>query len=95
MRTIWKERLTPASAISRGERPDSVVSPAAIVPVASFTWPVMALMSVVLPEPFGPMRPTTSPAATESETWSSARRPVNSTDTSFTARRVSDMAFPK
>ena len=35
-----------------------------IVPPAGLTKPVMASMAVVLPEPFGPIKPTTSPGLT-------------------------------
>ena len=46
--------------------------------------PVMALKSVVLPAPFGPMIPYTSPRATENDTSSRATSPPNRTRRSST-----------
>ena len=51
----------------------------------------MTLKSVVLPAPFGPMTPTTSPAATSSETSSSAVRPPKRTVTPSTRRSAISM----
>ena len=66
----------PRSAMSRGGRPDKLARrQAAMRPPASRTWPVIALTSVVLPEPFGPIRPRISAGASDSETRSSARSP--------------------
>src|SRR5262245_53260907 len=44
------------------------------------------LKSVVLPAPFGPIRPTTSPRPTSRLTSDSARSPPNRTDTPPTRR---------
>src|SRR3546814_12356766 len=54
----------------------------------------MALISVVLPEPFGPISPTISPAPSASETLSSARSPENSTETLAAVRELPDMEAP-
>ena len=51
-------------------------------PACSATCPDTASSSVVLPDPFGPIRPTTSPAATSRLTPSTARTPPNHTATS-------------
>ena len=68
----WKERRIPNRArfvaFSRSIRRPS----RAIAPPEARTNPVTASMRVVLPAPLGPMRPTTSPGATESDTPSTA-----------------------
>src|SRR2546427_794968 len=46
-------------------------------PPSAARWPVSRLMSVVLPEPFGPISPTRSPAATTKSTASFATMPPN------------------
>src|SRR5881409_3063753 len=48
-------------------------------PRVGLTVPEITLNSVVLPAPLGPTRPRISPAATDSETSSSARKPPNAT----------------
>src|SRR5215471_8220221 len=48
--------------------------------------PVITLNSVVLPAPFGPMRPLILPASTSSVALSTAISPPNCTDTSWTSR---------
>src|ERR1700729_3681641 len=52
--------------------------------------PQTVLTSVVLPAPFGPIRPSTSPLPTENVTSRSACRPLNRRDTAL-RRRISDM----
>src|SRR5436305_243659 len=46
-------------------------------PPTAARWPVSRLMSVVLPEPFGPISPTRSPSATTKSTASFATMPPN------------------
>src|SRR5690606_30705967 len=82
----------PLRAISRGRSPDICSSPSSTRPPARGAWPVMAFTSVVLPEPFGPIKPTISPDDTDRLTRSSARRPENSTDTSAAMSDVVPMA---
>ena len=57
-------------------RPNTSISP------DDFTNPEIAFMSVVLPAPFVPMRPTTSPGRTSIETPATAARPPKRTCTS-------------
>src|SRR3979490_1235949 len=61
-----------------------------MVPELAGVTPQMVLTSVVLPAPFGPIRPSTSPFATASVTSRSACRPLKWRDT-FCRRRISDM----
>jgi hypothetical protein len=50
--------------------------------------PEMQLMSVVLPEPFGPMSPKRSPAAMAMLTSDSALKPPKLFETFLTSRRL-------
>src|SRR5580704_2946745 len=54
----------------------------------------MTLNSVVLPAPFGPITPTTSPLASDSDTDSSAVSPPKATVTSWTARPSASVSVP-
>src|SRR5450432_1581969 len=60
------------------------------VPELAGVTPQMVLTSVVLPAPFGPIRPSTSPFSIVSVTSRSACRPLKCRDT-FCRRRISDM----
>src|SRR3954454_8324770 len=60
--------------------------PSATRPWVGGCSPQMTLNNVVLPAPFGPMRPVTWPTSTRRSTSSSARTPPNSTETSATSR---------
>src|ERR1019366_4882357 len=64
-----------------------------IAPEAGVTKPQMALNSVVLPAPLGPMMPSTSPLQTSSETPSRAVTPSKDTVISLT-HRVRTVASP-
>src|SRR5437588_4724139 len=55
------------------------------LPALSACIPVIALKSVVLPAPLGPIRPTTSPRLTLSETSSRATSPRKRTVTALTS----------
>src|SRR5262245_27923104 len=46
--------------------------------------PVMTLKQVVLPAPFGPIRPVTVPSSTDRRAWLTAVTPPNRTTTSST-----------
>src|SRR5439155_1480161 len=60
-------------------------------PAVGRSAPAMRLKMVLLPEPFGPMRPRSSPSATSNETLLTARKPsklfVRPETSSTTARR--------
>ena len=58
------------------------------------TNPQITLNSVVLPAPLGPMTPRTSPAATSSETGSSAVMPPNCTVSSCAANTAAPLTVP-
>src|SRR6185437_4086900 len=60
--------------------PFSETSPSSTVP-SDLTNPVIASIKVVLPAPFGPIRPTSSPASSSRSTPATARTPPKLTDT--------------
>ena len=75
-RGIWKLRAMPrrmrrcGGRVARSRPSNWIDPPPRSVPAMQFT-------SVLLPEPFGPMSPTRSPAPTERSTPSSATKPPN------------------
>src|SRR6266545_4366289 len=74
-RMFWKVRATPRAQISCGRRPFTTSPETRTSPsVGSYT-PVIALNAVVLPAPFGPMRPTSSPGRSARLKAESALRP--------------------
>src|SRR5436305_14548178 len=60
-----------------GGRPEISEPSNAIVPAFGAYRPAMQLKVVLLPEPFGPIRPRISPSATSNETLFTARRAPN------------------
>ena len=64
----WNERRSPSRARWVAFRPSMRRPSSEIDPSPTATKPVTASMSVVLPAPFGPIRPTTSPGRTSSDT---------------------------
>ena len=56
-RITWKVRPIPFCAITQGLSPSMRSPLKATRPASRRSTPVMQLNSVVLPEPFGPMRP--------------------------------------
>ena len=84
-RAAWKVRPNPTRARAEAERPETSLPSISTVP-SDGTKPPIAFMSVDLPAPFVPIRPTTSPGWATIDTRSTARRPPKVTDTSLTAR---------
>ena len=74
-RASWKERPSPARDRSAGAMPLMSRPPRCSCPRASGAKPQMASNTVVLPAPFGPIRPRIEPGATSNETLSTARTP--------------------
>lgn len=74
--TTWKVRTTPARAIRWGVHPAMSVPPTQTSPSVMRSIPVRTLISVVLPEPFGPMSPRISPRPRVRLTPSTARKPA-------------------
>ena len=60
MRTSWKVRATPARAMSRAGLPEIGARRGRCRPTSGFSAPEIRFSIVVLPEPFGPIRPSTS-----------------------------------
>src|SRR5215831_12626570 len=75
------DRAIPGSLCGTG-RPDRKS-----VPESAFTAPVMILMSVLLPAPFSPISPWTSPSKRLKETPFSACTPANALVMEFASRR--------
>ena len=82
MRRFWKVRAMPRRAVSAGLSLVSSASPNQMRPVVICCRRLMALNSVVLPAPFGPMRAVMLPSLTSMETSLTAFRPPKWTDTS-------------
>src|SRR5205823_9533443 len=80
-RMFWKVRATPRAAIWWAGRPSMRWSPSRMVPPPGRKRPETTLSSVVLPAPFGPMRPWTSPSPTVKVTPSRARTPPKARST--------------
>ena len=76
--TCWKVRDTPSRAIARDGRPSMRPPRKSTSPRVSGSTPVTRLKVVDLPAPFGPIRPTISPARTWKLTSLTATRPPNS-----------------
>ena len=74
-RTFWKVRANPLFASRLGDQIVTVSSPSVTVPLLSGTKPLSAFMSVVLPAPFGPIRPRISPGSSLISTPSTALTP--------------------
>jgi hypothetical protein len=77
---------TPSRALSSGERPSIRMPSDFTSPSLGLTVPAITLRSVVLPAPFGPIRPITRPRETSSVTFDNAVRPSKETETSAAAR---------
>ena len=83
---IWKLRATPSAARWCGRRRVMSCPSKTIDPVSLYSAPEMQLMSVVLPEPFGPIRPRRSFAPSSSSMPSSATKPPKRLETPLTLR---------
>ena len=76
MRTSWKVRATPARAMARARAgPEIICVARQIAPRLGRSAPEIRLITVVLPEPLGPIRPSTSFSRTSKLSASTATRP--------------------
>ena len=75
--TCWNVRAMPLAAIWRGANVVMSSSRNRIRPAFGFAVPVIRLSSVVLPAPFGPIRPRTSPGLTSKLTSLTAANAPN------------------
>src|SRR5574337_831271 len=87
-RGIWKVRTSPASKIRCGGCPPIGRPRNEIVPEVGRCTPAMVLNSVVLPAPFGPIRPVMVCADSVNDTPSTACKPPNSLTKSRTSSIV-------
>src|SRR3954471_22206388 len=72
---IWKVRPMPRLMIRCGARPEISVPPNFIDPADGGKAPDRILKIVLLPEPFGPIRPRISPRSTLNDTLLTAVKP--------------------
>src|SRR5882672_3864398 len=86
----WKVRARPRRARLWGLRRVMSEPSIATVPDVGGSSPVTTLNSVVLPAPFGPIKPVTRPSSAESEASSSAMLPPKRTLTPRTSSRGTD-----
>ena len=75
IRVSWKVRPIPVANTLSGAALVITVSPNQTWPSSALSYPVMTLNSVVLPDPFGPIRPATVPSSTAMEAPFSACTP--------------------
>ena len=83
--TIWKVRATPRLTIAFGRRPTSSWPSSRTEPVNGSMKPDIRLNTVVLPAPFGPIRPRISPWFNTKERSDTARRPPKSLERLLTS----------
>ena len=74
-RGIWNVRPMPMWQIRSGDRPPISRLSSRIDPAVGFSVPETMLKMVLLPDPFGPMRPRISPFATSKDTSFTAVKP--------------------
>ncbi len=90
-RGIWKLRAMPRRVRWYAGSVEMFSPAKVIVPASLRSAPETQLMSVVLPEPFGPIRPKRSPGATAMLTSVSAAKPPKCLETRSTLSRGSLM----
>ena len=83
-RGTWKLRAMPLRVRWYAGRREISLPSNSIEPPSWRSDPEMQLMSVVLPEPFGPIRPKRSPGAMARLTSDSAVKPPKCFETPFT-----------
>src|SRR5207244_1591579 len=88
-RMFWKVRAIPARVTWYALRPARDLPSRRMSPAVGACTPVTRLKNVVLPAPFGPIRPWISPEATVRWTSWSARRPPKRFVSPLTSRRGS------
>src|SRR2546421_2225553 len=92
-RVSWNIRCRPRAAMRSGLSPWMASSSSRTSPDSAGWCPERMFNRVVLPEPFGPMRPTSSPRPMSKLTRSTARRPPKARDTLETARQLTPWSF--
>src|SRR5690606_2285956 len=94
---VWKVRVTPWRTRVAGRRPVRSTPPTRTAPASGRCTPLTRLSVVVLPDPFGPMRPSSVPAGTVKLTPSTATWPpkrLRSPSTSRSRTRAGWAASP-
>src|SRR5262249_15697749 len=82
-RGIWNVRAIPRWQIWCAGRPVMSSSRNRIEPAVGRSVPAIRLKVVLLPDPFGPMRPTISPSLTSKDTRLTARNPPKRLESSL------------
>src|SRR5215510_7578571 len=88
-RGIWNVRAMPRWQIWCAGRPVMSSSRNRIEPAVGRSVPAIRLKVVLLPDPFGPMRPTISPSRTSKDTRLTARNPPKRRERSVATSIVS------
>ena len=94
MRMFWNVRAMPLRVIWCGLRPSSVAPSSVMSPVVGGSRPVIRLNTVVLPAPFGPIRPEIVPGRTAKETSCSTFRPPKWRDTLVSVEELAHGVTP-
>src|ERR1700722_18506517 len=85
---IWNVRPTPKAKTLLGRSPVISRPSKVTTPLSGFTYPVITLKRVVLPEPLGPISPEMDPCSTSREQPERAWRPPKALDTPSARRSV-------
>src|SRR5262245_9789337 len=88
-RTSWKVRAMRARQMRNAGQPKMSSPRNRMAPLSGPISPVTRLSTVVLPEPFGPIRPVILPASMSKERSRTATRPPKALRKSRTLRRIS------
>src|SRR5262249_23783972 len=92
-RGIWNVRAIPRWQILCAGRPVMSSSRNRIEPAVGRSVPAVRLKVVLLPDPFGPMRPTISPSRTSNDPRLTARNPPKRRERSVGTSIVQRMAY--
>src|SRR5918995_6068263 len=90
--TSWKVRPMPAAQTWSGRSPSILLSRNLISPLSGVWTPAIMLKMVVLPAPFGPIKATIEPSATEKLAACTARKPRNDFERLSTANTLAHQA---
>src|SRR5574337_1113431 len=87
---FWKVRVSPSLAMRSAGTPVTLLPSSSSAPELGPSTPLIRLNAVVLPAPFGPIRPTISPLCTSSDSSFTATSPPKRRVTCWTCRRTGD-----
>ena len=93
-RIFWNVRAMPISTVLCGLMPTTDIPSNTISPELTGNTPVIKLKSVVLPAPFGPITPNTSPCLTPKDMPVRAATPPKLLLTSFNSNSIQFPSYP-